>query len=173
MQRRLIARPSHPHRCADQKREKADRREHEIHRARLERRRQRDVERLARAEPQQLVREARAFVRLMMERPDVGRRADRCAVHANQDVAPPNPRCVTGRSRDDHRGRDAFSVTRPKHAVVDLVPPRAQPHVLEPEDDQDHSDGDREQGAPGKPPIGRGSCEDTGAVTVSNQPTEE
>ncbi len=41
MQRRLVARTPHAHRRADEQREEPDRREHEIHRARLQRRRER------------------------------------------------------------------------------------------------------------------------------------
>ncbi len=51
--------------------------------------------------------------------------------------------------------RHAFGAVGPEHSVLDLVPPRAQPHVLDAEGNEDHDDGDRKERAPGKPTVGR------------------
>ena len=74
MQRRLIARAAQPHRRAHHQREEPHRGEHEIHRAAARRRRERHFQALPRAEPQEGVREARAFVAAMLILDDVGGR---------------------------------------------------------------------------------------------------
>ena len=62
MQRRRIARPAQPDRAADEQREDADRRQHEVERAGTVRnRRDTDVEHLARAEPQRRCSEASRY----------------------------------------------------------------------------------------------------------------
>ena len=53
VQRRLIVRPAQANQPADNEREQTDRREHVVQRAALRNRRERDLERLAGAEPQQ------------------------------------------------------------------------------------------------------------------------
>ena len=87
MQRRLVPRAEDTDGCTDQQREQPNRCEHEIHRARPHRRRQRHHQRLSCPEPQEEVRKARAFAGPMMEFDDVGWRADRDAVDANQKIA--------------------------------------------------------------------------------------
>jgi hypothetical protein len=125
-----VARPPQAYGAADQQREHADRREHEIERARAAGQGcEPDVDDLPRPQAQDRVPERRVALRRVQRIDDVRNRLHRAIVDGQQDVAAlqPDPGC-RGPGRD-LLGNNALGARGPEHAIVDFAPGRARRDV--------------------------------------------
>ena len=126
MQRRLVGRASQANRGAHEQREEADRRQHEVHRARGVERRKRDRQRLSRTESDNRVGEPRALVTAMLKLDDVRGRLDRRAVDGDEHVARPMPAPDAGRARRHLDRRHPFG--RALHNTPSSTSCHCSPH---------------------------------------------
>ena len=122
MERRLVGRPPQANRGADEKREQADGRQHEVHRPRRGERRERDRQRLSLTQSDNRIGERRPGVARVLIGDDVSGPFDRGAVDGDQHVA--RQRCRPG-PRPSRWRPQSPSPLRAGRSTAPRLPPRA------------------------------------------------
>ena len=148
MQRGLVFRTTQADGGADEQREQAHSRQHEVHRVAAWIRRQGDVEHLLGAETVDRVGDPCASGAASLDRGEVRRALHRRTVDGPQHVAACNAGIRSRRLRRDLCRRDAFRACLPQHAVLDLVPLRPHRDVGDAQHEQDRHDRQRKQRSP-------------------------